>query len=182
MSGMNQGQLRAARERIVEDHLAAEVDHDFARALATFARPRYEIAATSEVHDGADAVSAFYRESDTAFPDFQLVTRRIQYADDAVFHTVIFRGTHLGAWRGLPATGRRVEYPMLNVFLFEEDRLVCEEMYFDLLTPLKQLGIARDPTSVSGRIGAALNHPLTVGGALLRAAFHPRESRGRGGE
>jgi len=163
--------LRVARERIVEAHLAAEANYDFAGALATFAHPRYEIMATSEVHDGADAVSAFYRESVGAFPDFRLITERVHYGGEAVFHKVVFCGTHLGAWRGLPATGRRVEYPMLNVFLFEEDRLVCEEMYFDLLTPLKQLGIARDPTTVSGRIATAIQHPLTVGGAFLRAAF-----------
>jgi len=51
-------------------------------------------------------------------------------------------------------------------------------MYFDLLTPLKQLGIARDPTTLSGRIGAAIQHPLTVGGAFLRAAFHRAGSKG----
>ncbi|WP_394846928.1 ester cyclase [Pendulispora brunnea] len=170
--------LRAARERIVEAHLAAEAKYDFAAALATFARPRYEIMAISEVHDGADAVSAFYRESVTAFPDFRIVTERAHYAGDAIFHKVVFHGTHLGAWRGLPATGRCIEYPMLNVFLFEEDRLICEEMYFDLLTPLKQLGIARDPTTLPGRIGTAIQHPLTVGGAFLRAALHRTGSKG----
>jgi hypothetical protein len=63
---------------------------------------------------------------------------------------------------------------MLNLFLFEDDGLVCERMYFDLLTPLRQIGIARDPTSLAGRIGAALNHPLTVSRALLRQALHPK--------
>jgi hypothetical protein len=33
---------------------------------------------------------------------------------------------------------------------------------------LRQLGVARDPNSTAGRIGNALNHPVTLGHALLR--------------
>jgi hypothetical protein len=54
------------------------------------------------------------------------------------------------------------------MFLFEEDRLVCERVYFDSNTVLRQLGIARDPLSVGGRVATVLNHPLTVGRALTR--------------
>ena len=53
------------------------------------------------------------------------------------------------------------------VFVFEEDRLVCERVYFDSSTVLRQLGVARDPASLSGRIATAVNHPLTVGRALV---------------
>jgi hypothetical protein len=49
-------------------------------------------------------------------------------------------------------------------------------MYFDLLTPLRQIGIARDPTSTAGRIGTLLNHPLTLTRAFLRQAFRRAES------
>jgi hypothetical protein len=38
----------------------------------------------------------------------------------------------------------------------------------DSNTILRQLGIARDPVSLSGRLATALNHPLTVGRALTR--------------
>jgi len=51
----------------------------------------------------------------TAFPDFRIVNERVHYAGDALFCKVVFHGTHLGTWRGLPATERRIEYPMLNV-------------------------------------------------------------------
>src|SRR6476660_6135463 len=50
----------------------------------------------------------------------------------------------------------------------EEDRLVCERVYFDSNTVLRQLGIARDPLSVGGRVATVLNHPLTVGRAVTR--------------
>jgi hypothetical protein len=53
------------------------------------------------------------------------------------------------------------------MFVFEEDRLVCERVYFDSNTVLRQLGIARDPVSLGGRLATVINHPLTVGRALL---------------
>ena len=57
---------------------------------------------------------------------------------------------------------------MLAVFVFEDDRLVCERVYFDQNTILRQLGVAHDPLTTAGRIATVLNHPVTIGGALLR--------------
>jgi len=165
---------RDERERIVREHMASEDRKDFEATLRTFSRPRYEVIATGEVHEGTDAVLAFLRESGVAFPDFHFETRTRHHADDAVIAEVIFHGTHEGAWRGLPATGRRIRYAMCNVFVFEEDRLVCERLYFDLSSVLRQIGIARDPTTLSGRVATFVNHPLVVGGALLRALIRPK--------
>ena len=53
------------------------------------------------------------------------------------------------------------------MFLFEDDRLVCERVYFDAATILRQLGIAHDPLTLRGRVATVLNHPLTVGRALV---------------
>jgi steroid delta-isomerase-like uncharacterized protein len=147
----------------------AEARGDFTAARATFFHPRYEIVATGEVHDGHDAVISFYAETARAFPALSFTTPKLRHAQDSVFVDTIFRAAHRGSWRGLPATGRVVEYAMLNVFVFDEDRLICERMYFDLLTPLRQLGVARDPTSLGGRIATAINHPWTVGLALARS-------------
>jgi steroid delta-isomerase-like uncharacterized protein len=148
--------------------MRSEGAKDFTATVATFSRPRYEVVATGEEHDGARAVSDFLAESGRAFPDFRFENTTLHHADDAVVVEVDFVGTHLGAWRGLPATGRAVRYRMCNVFVFEEDRLVCERLHFDLLTILRQIGIARDPTSLAGRVATFANHPITVGRALLR--------------
>jgi hypothetical protein len=48
---------------------------------------------------------------------------------------------------------------------------VCERIYFDAGTILRQLGIAHNPLSLKGRLATALNHPVTVGGAFLRQAL-----------
>ena len=38
------------------------------------------------------------------------------------------------------------------MFVFEEDRLMCERVYFDAATVLRQLGIAHDPLTLAGRV------------------------------
>lgn len=153
----------------MREHMDAETRKDFAATVRTFARPRYEVVATGDVHEGDVAVEGFLRETGAAFPDFRFELHAMHHADDAVLVEVDFLGTHQGAWRGLPATGRRVRYRMGNVFAFEGEDLVCERLYFDLLTILRQLGIARDPTSTAGRLVTFASHPITVGGAFLRA-------------
>ncbi len=63
---------------------------------------------------------------------------------------------------------------MTALFLFEQERLVCERVYFDQTTILRQLGLARDPRSLAGRVALALNHPLTI----ARAVVNARRARG----
>ena len=99
--------------------------------------------------------------------------------DDAVMVETDFVGTHLGPWRGLPATGRRVRYRMCNIFEFEGDRLVCERLHFDLLTVLEQVGIARDPTTPAGRVMTFVNHPWRVTSAYVQSIFR-RSPKPRG--
>jgi hypothetical protein len=45
---------------------------------------------------------------------------------------------------------------------------VCERVYFDAATILRQLGIAHDPLTFRGRVATLLNHPLTIGTAVAR--------------
>jgi steroid delta-isomerase-like uncharacterized protein len=171
---MNSPSMRQIREAIVRKHIESENHHQFTATVDTFAQPRYEVVPTGEVHDGPAAVFAFLAETHSAFSDFHFELGALHQADNAVLVEVTFMGTHDGAWRGLPATGRLVRYRMCNVFVFEGDRLVCERLYFDLSTILRQLGIARDPTTIGGRVEAALTHPVTIGRAFLRALrFRP---------
>jgi steroid delta-isomerase-like uncharacterized protein len=160
--------LRQQREAIVMEHMTAENAHEFERCIDAFSHPRYEIIATGEVWDGHDGVNALLLQNITAFPDFAFDPQSIQHGDDAVFVEGRFRGTHLGDWRGLPATGRKIDFPLIIVFVFDGPRMICERTYFDLGTILRQLGVARDPNSLGGRVGTMLNHPLVVGRAFLR--------------
>ncbi len=149
-------------------HVEAENRRDYEAALATFDRPRYEFVGTGEVFDGADEVMKHWRDLDRAFPDQRDEIVALHHADQAVLIEVVSRGTHLGPYHGLPPTGNRIEVRFICILAFEGDRLVCERVYFDTATVLRQLGVAADPDSLSGRLGTIVNHPLTVGRGLVR--------------
>ena len=138
----NPSALRERREAVVREHMESENVQDFERTLATFAHPRYELIASGEVYDGADAVREYYRASRAAFPDQRNEVHAIHHADDAVIVEFDLLGTHQGPLRGIPPTGKSFKCRMVALFLFEQDRIVCERVYFDSATILRQLGLA----------------------------------------
>ena len=160
--------LREKREQIVREHMDSENRHEFDETLATFHHPRYELVGSNEVFDGPEEVMRYFEETRRAFPDQRNEPLEIHHADDSVMVEGVLRGTHLGPLRGLPPTGRSFEMPFLAMFVFDEERLICERIYFDRSTLLEQLGVARDPTSVGGRLETLVGHPLAIGRGMVR--------------
>jgi steroid delta-isomerase-like uncharacterized protein len=119
----------------------SENRHDFDATIATFSHPRYELVATGEVHDGEAAVREYFARTRAAFPDQRNELRTMHHADDAVIVEFDLLGTHDGLFLGVEPTGRSFRCPMTAVFEFEDDRIVCERVYFDAATILRQLGI-----------------------------------------
>lgn len=135
--------LRARREAIVREHMESENRHDFDATIATFKHPRYEIIPTGDVYDGEEAVRGYFASSRSAFPDQRNELRALYHADDAVIVEFDLLGTHKGALRGvIPPTGKAFRCPVTAFFIFEGDRIVCERVYFDSATILRQLGLA----------------------------------------
>jgi steroid delta-isomerase-like uncharacterized protein len=160
--------LREKREAIVIEHMESENRHEFDVTLETFDHPRYELIATGDVFDGPKEVAAYFEETRTAFPDQRNELIALHHSDDAVFVEAMLYGTHDGSFRGLPPTGRKFEMRFCAMFAFEEERLVCERVYFDAGTVLRQLGIAHDPLTLRGRLATVANHPVTIGRAVAR--------------
>jgi steroid delta-isomerase-like uncharacterized protein len=160
--------LRARREAIVREHMESENAYDFDTTIATFGHPRYELVATGDVYDGEEAVRGYFAETRRAFPDQRNELVALHHADDAVIVEFDLLGTHDGSFRGLPPTGRSFRCRMVAIFEFEDEGLVCERVYFDSATILRQLGIAHDPLTLRGRVATLFNHPLTIGHALAR--------------
>jgi steroid delta-isomerase-like uncharacterized protein len=161
-------ELREKREKIVREHMESENQQDFDTTMKTFHHPRYELMFNGEVHDGEAAVAKYYEETRTAFPDQRNELVALYHSDDAVIVEFDLLGTHEGPFRGLPPTGRSFTVRSLALFLFDRDRLVCERVYADIATVQQQLGIAHDPLSLRGRVATVLNHPLTIGRAVIR--------------
>jgi steroid delta-isomerase-like uncharacterized protein len=162
------GDLRKKREEIVVEHMESENRHEFDVTLDTFDHPRYEIIPTGDVYDGPEEVMAYFEETRRAFPDQRNELLEMHHADDAVIVEATLRGTHDGPLRGLQPTGKSFEMDFVAIFVFEEDRLVCERVYFNPGTILEALGIARNPLSLGGRLETVATHPLTVGRSVIR--------------
>jgi len=162
--------LRETREQVVREHMESENRHEFDKTLVTFKHPRYELMPNGEVIDGSADVARYYEETRAAFPDQRNELVAMHHADDAVIVEFDLLGTHDGAYRGLPPTGRTFRCRMVAIFEFEDDGIVCERVYFDSATILRQLGIAHDPLTLRGRLATVLNHPVTIGRAVVRQA------------
>ena len=134
-------EVRAAREAVVREHMDSETRQDFEATMATFAHPRYELIATGEVHDGEDAVRAYYANSRAAFGDQRNEVIAMHHADDGVIVEFDLLGTHTGELAGFAPTGREFRCRMAALFLFDGDRINCERVYFDSGTILRQLGL-----------------------------------------
>jgi len=161
---------RSARIATVERHVELENAHDLDGVLGTFGNnAHYDDEAWGDHYTGRDGVRAFYEQLMSALPDLEIEVLKWHVAEENIVLEVMIRGTQLGAWRGLPGTGQRVEVPLCGVYTFDEnDRLAGERIYYDRATVLTQLGVFHDPLSVLGRIGTLLAHPITMARALTR--------------
>ncbi len=167
----------AARLAVVEEHVRCENLHDLPGLMATFGYgARYDDEPWGDHRIGVDDVRAYYSELLASLPDLAIEIRNRHVSGESIVLEVTIRGTHLGVWRGgLPATGRRVEFPLCGVFTFDaRDRIAGERIYYDRGTVMRQLGLFHEPDMWPGRLTIALSHPLTIAKALLRAAFRRR--------
>jgi steroid delta-isomerase-like uncharacterized protein len=136
--------LRAARDTVIREHMAAENRLDFDSAIATFDHPRYELVGTGQVFEGEEQVRKYYAASRAAFPDQRNEINALRHADDAVVVEFDLLGTHLGTFAGFDPTGRTFRVRMAAIFEFDGDRITCERIYFDSGTLLRQLGLSGD--------------------------------------
>lgn len=156
---------------LVREHIRLENAHELDAVMETFgSSARYDDEPWDEHHTGRAAVRSFYEGLLGALPDLEIVVRAEHKGEDAVVVECVIRGTHGGAWRDLPATGRPIEFPLCGVYTFDESsRLAGERIYYDRATVLRQCGVFREPTTLSGRVLLFLNHPLNLLAAALRA-------------
>ena len=128
--------VRRVREATVREHMEAENALDFDRTLATFGHPRYELIPLDTVHDGAEEVMRYFRDSRTVFPDQRNELISLRHAEDAVVVEFWLLGTYKG---GPKPTGRAFRCRMTAFFIFEGVDLVCERVYWDNASIRRQL-------------------------------------------
>src|SRR5262249_13380995 len=108
MSLLEAGRLQA-RLAVVGGHIRVVKPQDLDAVMATFGvKARYDDEPWDDHRTGQDGVRSYYTELMRALPDLAIEVKERHVASDSLIVEVIIRGTHLGMWRGLPATGRQM--------------------------------------------------------------------------
>jgi steroid delta-isomerase-like uncharacterized protein len=158
------------RLRVVHEHVRLENQHDLDGIIGTFGETaRYDDEPWDAHYTGPKEVRTFYAELLHAMPDLQIDIQQQHASEEVVILEVKIRGPHLGAWRGLPATGRSLNFPLCGIFTFDQrNKLAGEKIYYDRATVLGQLGVFHEPETLRGRIATAITHPVTMVRILAR--------------
>jgi steroid delta-isomerase-like uncharacterized protein len=158
------------RMQLVDEYVRLENRHDLDGIMTTFGvAAHYDDEPWDAHYVGPDGVRAFYSDLLRALPDLQIDVQRRHASEATVVLEVIIRGRHLGSWRGLPPTGRRVQFSLCGIYTFDDDnRLAGEKIYYDRATVLRQLGVFHEPDSFWGRVNAMAMHPVTMARILGR--------------
>lgn len=80
-----------------------------------------------------------------AFPDIVIEADEIIAADEGVTLRSTFRGTHLGEFFGIPATGKYVEVGLVDYFRIENGKFVDQWGGPDMFDLLRQIGASFTP-------------------------------------
>ena len=112
-----------------------------------------EIAASSFVNHSSppgvpptlEGVKQLAQQILVAFPDGTMTIEDMVAEGDKVATRKTFRGTHQGAFLGLPPTGRRAEIGLIDLVRFEEGKVIEHWLEWDMLGMLQQLGALPRP-------------------------------------
>lgn len=93
----------------------------------------------SQNADGIDGLKAAMSGFRAAFPDTHVTIDERAYGDDFVMCIWTFSGTNTGPGEFEP-TGRRVRVTGATIARFRDGRMATEDVYFDNLSFMRQLG------------------------------------------
>ena len=86
-------------------------------------------------------VQDFFRMQRAAFPDMHMAAEDVIASGDKVVARVRYTGTNQGSFMGMPATGKRVDVQLMDMFLFGDDGRVHEHWgVMDALALMQQIG------------------------------------------
>ena len=106
---------------------------------------RGALAALDDIHTApmADAARRWITPFRDAFPDAQMEIVQLVAEGDTVVARLRCSGTHLGAWRGHPPTGRRfTDVDEVYFFTITDGRIGAAWGLEDTRRRLRQLGLA----------------------------------------
>jgi steroid delta-isomerase-like uncharacterized protein len=114
------------------DHLAADfVEHEV----------------TPGLEPTKEGVKQFFRMQIAAFPDLRMEVQDVFASGSKVVARVRYTATNKGEFMGMPATGKKVDVQLIDMFLFGDDGRVHEHWgVIDSLAMMQQLGLVPEPS------------------------------------
>ncbi len=117
---------------------------DAAALAADHASDGVVVSPTGGVLEGRDEIARVYRVWFNAFPDLVFTNDDVIVDGNRVALLCRVTGTHGGEFFGVPATGRRIEIPMVFVYRFDAGGLIeHERRVLDFTGVLVQVGVLR---------------------------------------
>ncbi len=94
---------------------------------------------------GIEGVKASHKMLFSAFPDLNVTIQQQLAEDDQVLTYKTFHGTHLGAFMGIPATGRQISFDLMDIMTVHDSKIAEHWKVADFLSLMQQLGAMPAP-------------------------------------
>ncbi len=136
----------ATMDRLIEEHIAAEMAGDPVRAVAMYTNDvEHDVVGwpLGPGHGKAEA-QGFYTELIEAIHSEQMDPVRRYYGADFCVMEHEWSGTVPGAFLGVAGNGRRIRFRLLHVWEFRDGRISRENVWLDSGAILAQLSGAVD--------------------------------------
>jgi steroid delta-isomerase-like uncharacterized protein len=132
------GKLRSNKEIVEAFCETVFVRHDLSM-LDECMRDDY-IQHNADVPQGKAGFKAFFEEAFKAIPDFKYTLRKIVAEGDLVFTHCTTTGTHRGTWIGMPATGNKLNFDVVDMFRLQDGMIAEHWDVADTLSLFTQIG------------------------------------------
>jgi len=90
---------------------------------------------------GKDGVGAMFASMFAAFPDFAMTVDDTIVEGDKFVSRVRATGTHQGEFMGIPATGNRIEVPLIDIMRVRDGKIAEHWGVMDGGVMMQQLGV-----------------------------------------
>lgn len=87
----------------------------------------------------------FFAMMFAAFPDMRFTIRQQIAEGDKVMTHKTFEGTHQGPFMGIPATGNKVAFDVIDIFTVAGGKITEHWTVGDMLRMMQQLGVVPGP-------------------------------------
>ncbi|RLM88619.1 hypothetical protein D3D02_11510 [Halobellus sp. Atlit-38R] len=96
-----------------------------------------------ELH-GREAFEAYLRKVRSAFPDWYVVADDLLVGDGIVMKEWTITGTHEGEFKGVPPTGREIEFKGMGKDIIADGKVQEQRLYHNPQGVPEQLGLTED--------------------------------------